>query len=220
MRVGTDGVLLGAWADVEGAVRILDIGTGCGLIALMVAQRAPEAQVTGIDIDQPSVQQARENIAASPFAKRMEITEADVRGYETAPFDRILCNPPYHNETLLPPDARRAAARHTQSLPLPELIHHAARLLAPGGTLSLIIPTAAQTETSAAATACGLMLTRLTQVHTTATKPPSRILAEWEKPAAGNATHRALRTDTLTLTAPDGKRTPEHEALTSEFYQW
>ena len=236
-KVGTDGVLLGAWADIAGAHRILDVGTGCGLIALMAAQRCEVAEVTGIDIDAPSVEEARENAAASPFADRISIERADILDYDAAPFDHILSNPPYHTEPLLPPDARRAAARHTADLPLPALINRAAHLLVPGGTLHIILPTAAFTEATSAATACGLRLVRRTDVCTTAAKPPKRLLLAWQRPAViGRQTtvngqwsmvngqrsmvngQWSMVNDTLTLTAPDGTRTPQHHALTQDFY--
>ena len=218
-KVGTDGVLLGAWADLMGGGRILDIGTGCGLIALMAAQRAMQAEVTGIDIDAQSVEQAQENVAASPFADRIRIVKADVRLYAASnptagQFHHILSNPPYHTEALLPPDARRAAARHTSGLTLTELIHHAACMLAPNGTLHLIIPAAAQSEVSAAAMAHSLHLTRLTLVRTTATKPPRRALMSWQRSDSPLPLHHSE----LVLTQPDGRRTPEHEMLTAEFY--
>ncbi len=95
MKVGTDGVLLGAWADLSGARRMLDVGCGSGLIALMAAQRAPEAEVWGIDVDAPSVEQAVENAAASPFARRVHLSLQDVCTYAPPqPFDHVLCTPP------------------------------------------------------------------------------------------------------------------------------
>lgn len=251
--MGTDGVLLGAWTDFTGAQHILDIGTGSGLIALMAAQRAPRAKITGIDIDASSVKQAQENAAASPFADRVHIMQADVRKFEgmcddsekygnlktsndsgardivevknvsktddcskKRLFTHILSNPPYHTETLLPPDARRAAARHTADLTLSELVYQANRLLAEGGTFSLIVPTGAQSEISGVATALGLHLTRLTLVRTTATKPLRRVLMTWQR----CSTPLPLCRSELVLTRLDGRRTPEHEALTKDFYLW
>jgi len=91
MKVGTDGTLLGAWASArEGQCRILDIGTGTGLIALMMAQRYPEAVVTGIDIDEKAVLQAKDNVEASPFANRVHIQQADVCSFTEKPFDSIV----------------------------------------------------------------------------------------------------------------------------------
>ena len=112
MKVGTDGVLLGAWADVAGCRHITDIGCGSGLIALMAAQRAPEARVTGVEIDPEAVADAQANVAASPFAHRTEIVLADVCRYAApAPkSDCLLRNPPYHEEDLLPPVTSRATA--------------------------------------------------------------------------------------------------------------
>ena len=109
MKVGTDGTLLGAWASLglpEG--RILDIGTGTGLIALMMAQRFPQSLVTAIDIDAEAVGQARENVASSPFAGLIEVVQADVRSYQTeCLFDAIVSNPPYFSHSLECPDGQR-----------------------------------------------------------------------------------------------------------------
>ena len=106
MKVGTDGVLLGAWAEVDNAAtrRVLDIGTGSGLIALMLAQRLPEASVVGIDLVPEAVEAAQRNAAASPFADRLEMVCADVCHYlpeNSELFDAIVSNPPYHTEELL-----------------------------------------------------------------------------------------------------------------------
>ena len=140
MKVGTDGVLLGAWGSVEGK-RILDIGTGTGLIALMAAQRNPEADVLGIDIDELAVAQARGNVAESPFNRRIECILQDVLTFESeAPFDAILCNPPFFTEDTLPDNRSRALARNNKCLPFPQLIKKVAVLLAENGTFSLIVP--------------------------------------------------------------------------------
>ena len=113
MKVGTDGTLLGAWAQMLMARgRILDIGTGTGLIALMMAQRFPDASVVGIDIDSEAVAQAQENVEESPFAQRITIRQADVLQFDDeGKFDAIVCNPPYFVNALTCPDQQRTTAR-------------------------------------------------------------------------------------------------------------
>ena len=103
MKVGTDGTLLGAWAElVKADGRILDIGTGTGLIAMMMAQRYPEARITAIDIDEMAVLQAVDNVNASPFADRIEVFQADVNAFEpTEKFNSIVCNPPFFNNAMV-----------------------------------------------------------------------------------------------------------------------
>ena len=115
MKVGTDGMLLGAWAEMDKPDgRVLDIGTGTGLMALMMAQRYPEARVTAVDIDEMAVSQAVENVKASPFADRIEVLQADVNAFETEKkFDSIVCNPPFFNNVLICPDSQRTQARYT-----------------------------------------------------------------------------------------------------------
>ena len=142
MKVGTDGVLLGAWAAVRPQDRrMLDIGTGTGLIALMLAQRAPEAHVTGVDID--DVGQARENAAASPWSGRVAFAQCPVQEFETPePFDLIVSNPPCFVDSLTCPDRGRTAARHAVHLPFGDLRDAVLRLLAPGGRFAVILPTA------------------------------------------------------------------------------
>ena len=123
MKVGTDGVLIGAWCRLPSSGRILDIGTGTGLIAVMAAQRASGCTVTGIDIDAECVAQARDNAASSPWGGRIGIEQCALQEFfPTHRFDAIVSNPPYFEESLLPPDARRTAARHTRSLTYAELV--------------------------------------------------------------------------------------------------
>jgi len=116
MKVGTDGVLLGAWADMEQARSILDVGTGSGLIALMAAQRNLTAAITAIDIDESAIIQARENFDRSPWVNRLTaepISLEDFAGSTDAMFDVIVSNPPYFHQSLHSPDKKRTLARHS-----------------------------------------------------------------------------------------------------------
>ncbi|EFC74840.1 methyltransferase domain protein, partial [Segatella buccae D17] len=190
MKVGTDGVLLGAWAP--GGRSILDIGTGTGLIALMMAQRFPEAHVTGIDIDGDAALQARENAADSPFAPRIEVAHSSLAGFVAAAspplsFDSIVCNPPFFLHSLKNPDARRSVARHADSLPFADLFRGVAALLAPSGVFSAIVPAEVFEAFTAEASIAGLFVSRLTRVRTTPRKPPKRSLVAFSR----------LRPDTL-----------------------
>lgn len=135
MKVGTDGVLLGAWVALGAADRLLlDVGTGTGVIALMLAQRSPAAGVTALDIDAACAEQARANADRSPWGGRVTTCCAPVQKYRPEePFDLVVSNPPYYDRSLLPPDAGRTTARHTVALTHGELIAAACRLLAPRG---------------------------------------------------------------------------------------
>ena len=221
MKVGTDGVLLGAWATVAGARRILDVGCGSGLIALMAAQRAGEAQVAGVEIDGGAAADARCNVAASPFADRVEVVEADVlqftQNYAGARFDCILSNPPYHQETLLPPSSSRAKARHTEGggLRFEALLETADRLIdkdCPTARLALILPSPALPRFLPLAELHGWHLCRRTDVVTRKGKPAKRVLLEWQLQAAG------LVHDELELVGDDGGRSAQYAALCEAFY--
>ena len=128
MKVGTDGVLLGAWAEVRpGDRRMLDVGTGTGLIALMLAQRSA-AWITAVDIDVECATQAAENFAASPWADRLDAVSVAVQRYDPVEkFDLIVSNPPYYVDSLLSPDEGRNTARHAAGLPFGELAAAVAR---------------------------------------------------------------------------------------------
>ena len=131
MKVGTDGVLLGAWVSLRPSdCRLLDVGTGTGVIALMLAQRAPQAEVTAIDIDEACAVQARGNADRSAWRARITVCCAPVQDYRTGlPFDLLVSNPPYYDRSLLPPDAGRTTARHAVSLDSAGLLAAADRLV-------------------------------------------------------------------------------------------
>ena len=183
MKVGTDGTLLGAWAEMErNDGKVLDIGTGTGLIALMMAQRYPEAKVTAIDIDEMAVSQAVENVQGLSFADRIEVFQADVNTFEpTEMFDSIVCNPPFFNNALICPDNQRTQARHTLSLSYQQLMAAAWRLLRDEGLFSVIIPNDFFQQLESEAHLAGFFLTRVFSVRTIEGKPIKRYLIELRK---------------------------------------
>lgn len=216
MKVGTDGVLIGAWSELPEQGKVLDIGTGTGLIALMVAQREPNIRVTGIDIAAEAVEQARENVAASPFARRVEIRLQALQELATTDerFDAIVCNPPFFEETLLPPDTYREIARHVQALGFEELVAGAVRLLTDNGRFNVILPTTAFDHFRVLCFGQGLQLRRSQSVQGTARKAPKRILATFVK---GETTW----TEEKPLILNDGsRRSEDYAALTRDFYLW
>ena len=183
MKVGTDGTLLGAWAAApSGQCRILDIGTGTGLIALMMAQRYPEAEVTGIDIDEDAVTQAVENVSLSPFSERVRIYRQDIVNFtDIIGFDAIVSNPPYFVDSLACPDDQRTIARHAVSLTYEQLMHQAYLLLKDEGCFSVVVPSDCRAKIEAAACLEGFFTTRVCLIKTTPRKQPKRQLIEFQK---------------------------------------
>lgn len=213
MKVGTDGVLLGAWAPVGRVGRILDVGTGTGLIALQLAQRAASATVVALEIDPEAARQAAENVARSPWVDRMEVVCQDFRRYAPdGKFDLIVSNPPYYVDAMKCPDPARRVARHADLLGYPLLMNRSARLLDDGGTLALIIPAEAGPSVTEAAFAARLHLTRRVQVFTRAGKPCRRLLLAFGLHAA------ACSESTLCIESRPGTFSPEYVALTRPFY--
>lgn len=145
MKVSTDACLLGAAADLAGATRLLDIGTGTGLLALMAAQRHPGVAIEAIEIDETAAAQAAENVAASPWARRIQVSALSLAAYAAtrpAPFSHIICNPPFFQQSLRSPDAARSTARHTapDTLSFTELAGFAAGFLTENGLLTVLLP--------------------------------------------------------------------------------
>ncbi len=212
MKVGTDGVLLGAWAP--GGSNILDIGTGTGLVALMMAQRFSHATVTGIEIDREAAMQATENADASPFCQRVKIEPVslqDFSGHEGA-FDAITCNPPFFEESLKCPDGSRSTARHTDSLPYSTLINSARRLLSADGTLSIIIPTDYLAKVEQECAFASMFISQRVFIRTTQRKQPKRILLAITK------TRRQDATSSTVDLMNGNERSEWYQELTKEFY--
>ncbi len=214
MKVGTDGVLLGAWCPVEGASRALDVGTGCGVIALMVAQRNGQVLIDGIDIDEDAIQEARVNFARSPWHERLTAAKRDFNDMDEKErhYDLIVSNPPYFTNGVLPTGGARTVARHTASLSYSQLIEGAARLLTDDGLLALITPTDAHSDIVEASAFASLPVRRVTRVIPVEGAPPKRIL--WLLSRSGIPYHE----ETLTIARSDGTFTSEYIALTGAFY--
>ena len=215
MKVGTDGTLLGAWALApSGRCRILDIGTGTGLIALMMAQRFPESSVLGIDIDPEAVAQATENVRLSPFSERIKILQEDLMKFDdTDGFDAIVSNPPYFVDSLECPDDQRTMARHTVSLTYEGLIRQAFRLLKDDGCLSLVIPSESRPLIESAACLEGFFLSRVCLIKTTPRKQPKRQLIEFRK-----HTVKELIIEEGIIEDLPNVRSSWYQQLTKEFY--
>ena len=140
MKVGTDSVMLGAWAnvpDVDGdKINILDIGTGTGILSLMMAQRYENANIVAIDCDKDAIKQAKENFDNSQFADRITTSHCQIQDFQSLHlYDAIICNPPYFVNSLKCKDSSRTVARHTSTLTFAELMSNANRLLNTGGEL-------------------------------------------------------------------------------------
>lgn len=144
MKVGTDGVLLGAWVPLDGARRILDIGTGTGLLALMMAQRNESAFIDAIEIDKDASVQAEANARLSPWSTRITVVNCALQEYARASgeaYDLIVCNPPFFSNSLKSPHLGRSLARHNVSLTLDELVACALPLLTHDGKMAVVLPT-------------------------------------------------------------------------------
>lgn len=177
MKVGTDGVLLGALAT--GGQNIIDIGTGTGLCALMMAQRFSNANITAIDIDNDACEQAAENVAESPFWERIKVLHTSLKDYASAQevrYDSIISNPPFFEESLHCPDKSRNDARHTSSLPFSELISCSKQLLTDDGTLTLILPITALSRIESECAYANMFIVRKIYIRTTEKKAPKRVV--------------------------------------------
>ena len=213
MKVGTDGVLLGAWCNVNDAKRILDVGTGSGVISLMIAQRNNNAAILGIDIDIDSVSEARINFDNSPWRNRLSAEVADFNEFSAScSFDLIVSNPPFFTNGVLPPDSSRKQARHNTSLSFTQLICHSAKLLMPTGILAFIAPAECVDEIRKAVVIEKLHIRRLTHVIPVEGASPKRIMIEISREDVTTVF------DTIIIQLANREYSPDYVSLTRDFY--
>lgn len=211
MKVGTDGVLLGAWAN--GGNRILDVGTGSGLIALFMAQRFPDAEITAIDIDHDACMQASANAEASVFSDRIRVIESSFQKFCDNKFNSIVCNPPFFNNALKCENRQRNMARHTDTLPYRDLFRCACSALDDNGEFSVIIPAACRTDFDMEALFSGLHVKRICSIKTVPHKPVSRYLISYTKIPSSQ-----IEVTDGCINDKDMKRSGWYASLTEKFY--
>lgn len=214
MRVGTDGVLLGAWTNVEGAERILDIGAGTGLIALMLAQRSM-AMIDAVELHADAAADAADNFRRSPWSDRLRLIHDDFRAFShssPSKYDLVVSNPPFFVNSLKSANPDLAIARHTDTLGFAELIGGARRLLNPDGRLAVIIPFDSLEEFRETARLEGFYLRQLVRVIPKAGKQPKRVLLEFSLLPGYPEISELIIHHSLT------DYTPEYSALTRDFY--
>lgn len=216
MKVGTDGVLLGAWTEVCPSGEILDVGTGSGLIALMIAQRSLSARITGIEPDPEAAAQAAENFRNSEWAMRLNAVNLSLQSFARTcgtKFRLIVSNPPYYDCSLINSDGRRTAARHTDTLSHKDLLHLSSRLMEDGGILSLIIPAEYADKVIEAASAEGLGPERICTVRAREHSRERRAMISFKKEQDG-----ITRYEEFFIYEGNGEYSGMFKSLTEEFY--
>ena len=216
MKVGTDGVLLGAWASHSSPETVLDIGTGSGLIALMLAQRYEACRITAVDIDCDACKQALLNAKKSKWGERIEVEQTDILSFASdRKFSMIVCNPPFYENALPSPENKRSVARMEEAMPFALLAERVAELLAPDGEFCAILPYASSEGFIWQCWLNKMHLHRRTDILTKEGKPPKRSLVSFglKEPDLGTFSHTAL-----TIRDEEGNLTEEYRKLTHSFY--
>ena len=212
MKVGTDGVLLGAWADCLGK-DILDIGTGTGLISMMLAQRFPQSQIDAIEIDENAYYQAKENFENTPFQNRLSIYFTSLQAYKTdKKYDLIVSNPPFFTVNDLNEFDARKQARQEETLTFSDLLKKTALLLNKDGLASFIIPYDRMLEFCEIAAENALKVSKTTQIKGNETSPVKRVLLEF------SFQEKERKENLLTIEVERHRYTEDYINLTKDFY--
>lgn len=223
MKIGTDGVLLGAWVDVEGAKNILDVGTGSGVIGIMLGQRNTEANIHGVEIDDPSFEQTKENMAKCPWADRLTAFHTSIQDFANlsaarhearkGPYDLIVSNPPFFSGGTFSFKQDRNSVRHTVKLPHGDLLASVRTLLSEKGRFAVILPLIEGLRFKELGERYNLYCHKITEVKPKADKPVERLLMEFGRQP------EELKKDELII-QHDGRNewTDEYIALTKAFY--
>lgn len=215
MKLSTDAVLLGVFTRTQGVNTFLDIGTGSGIVALMLAQRS-QAVITALEPDPPSAMDARHNFTQSPWPNRLNLVESSVQDFVTAHpdrFDHIVSNPPFYNNSLPSPFTTRNLSKHTTSLPFDELLAAVKSLLEFEGAFSVIIPASEQEGFDRLASENGLFAHRKMLIYPKKSKDANRILTEYRTGAI-----KKTQIFNLTIRQENNRYTPEYKIFTGDFY--
>lgn len=216
MKVGTDGILLGAWVNCEAKKSILDIGTGTGLLALMVAQKNSKCAVDGVEIDEGACEEAIQNIKESSFGDRINIHKGSIQDYAKdadKKYDLIVCNPPFFTGGTLSNNMGRQAVRHTTKLSHTDLLRSVASMLQPNGHFALIVPFLEGLRFVEMAESYKLHLKHKTKVRSKASSKIERLLLSF-----CNCDTDAMVEDEIIIYNEDGGNTAAYKQLTKDFY--
>ncbi len=216
MKVGTDGVLLGAWTSLANRPdSILDIGAGTGLVALMLAQRSYAETIDAVEIDGPAYEQCMENFEASPWAHRLFCYHTDFEEFSAeieTPYDLIVTNPPFFSEQVSSGDLARDRARQNESLPFEDLVNGISKLLSPSGIFTIILPHGAEQGFLDKAANVGLFPSRITRVKGSPQTAYKRSLIALEFHPTD------LKIEELTIETKRHEYTSAYMELTKDFY--
>lgn len=216
MKVGTDGVLLGVAVDVDGATKILDAGTGCGVIALILAQRC-SAKITAMDIDKLSAEEAAENFRNSPWADRLVALQESLQAHAlfgADQYDVIVSNPPFFQNSLKNPDEKKMRARHNDALPFDELLESSARLLKPEGSLWVILPLTESQVFHEIAKQNGFLIEYRMLIHPKPGREANRRILKLTR----QQNRQKQNSQSLIIRREDRAFTDEYRKLTADFY--
>jgi tRNA1Val (adenine37-N6)-methyltransferase len=215
MKVGTDAVLLGSWVAINQVNSILDVGTGSGILALMMAQRFL-TWIDAVEIDAATAEEASQNFALSPWTDLLHIHAApfqDFATHENLSYDLIISNPPFFTNALKPPEQERCKARHDDLLPVDELLYGVNQLLSDSGKLAIIIPFESGNTWTKKASIFGLVPTRRATVIPRQGKPSSRLMLEFQRFPGS-----LIQDETILIRNLDGSYSDQYKKLTSDFY--
>lgn len=214
-KVGTDAVLLGSWVTIMATdTHILDVGTGSGVIALMLAQRTKNtAHIDAVEIHDDDARQARENVARSPWPAKISIHTTAAQKFQTEKrYDVIVSNPPYFERSLLPPDQKRTTARHTLDLSFDDLLGTVTRLMKSDGRFAVILPYTEAMQFVDLTERAGLYPFRTTSFRTRIHKPVERMLIEFSRQ------RESATNSELTLYGDGEVWSEDYRLLTGDFY--
>jgi tRNA1Val (adenine37-N6)-methyltransferase len=213
MKVGTDGVLLGAWVNAGSPGRILDIGTGTGLIALMMAQKFPDALIEAIEPEKAAFEEAKFNFVQSLWTERLKVNNVSLQEFSSQEkYDLIVSNPPFYNSTFKQLNESRAMARHTQGLSYSELLNNSHRLLNSNGLCFFVFPFSEELSFVKTAAEAGLYPGRICRVRGNENTDFKRVLL------CLGTEKNTLKEEELIIEKSRGVYTDEYVALTREFY--
>ncbi len=218
MKVSTDSILLGSICTPESAKSVLDIGTGCGILALMMAQKT-NAVITGIDIDSPSIEEASQNFAESPWSHRMNAICWDIEDFAKEPspkFDLIIANPPYFSENTHSLNDRRDQARNTNSLTFEKLLNAVDNLLTENGNFWLILPPLAHKDFAVKATAKLFSSPQSVNICHILGQSSVLIVSQWRR-FDPTCSHKVK---TIAMYDEQRRHTDTFKAITADFYHY